>query len=185
MKAVLRAWTALAQKSPILTLAATNGILGGVGDILAQTAESKNRHDRRLNWDHRRTIRFVTWGAVCAPIFHKWYLFLNRCFPLPALHRRSAFAAALAKRVLADQMIYAPVGIAAFFVAMNAMEGHSWASAKARLSEYYWPTLAANYTVWPAVQSINFGFIPTIYRVPFCSVVSIFWNAFISWTNAR
>ncbi|KAJ2354775.1 hypothetical protein GGF43_003067 [Coemansia sp. RSA 2618] len=92
---------------------------------------------------------------------------------------------AVSKRVVADQCIYAPLGIAGFFIAMNFMEGRDWESAKARLRQFYWPTLVANYAVWPAVQAINFGFIPPLYRVPFSSVVSIFWNAFISWSNAQ
>ncbi|ORX69274.1 hypothetical protein DL89DRAFT_218910, partial [Linderina pennispora] len=172
---------------PILTLAVTNGVLGGAGDLLAQSIENRTESTSTpFCWDTRRTIRFVTWGAICAPVLHKWYLFLNCQFPLPALDTsKTLFASAVAKRVAADQLVYAPLGIAGFFIAMNAMEGHGWRSAKHRLGELYRPTLFANYAVWPAVQAINFAFIPTIYRVPFCSAISIFWNAFISWTNAQ
>ncbi|PIA16467.1 hypothetical protein COEREDRAFT_42576 [Coemansia reversa NRRL 1564] len=194
MAGVLRAWTKIAEKQPLLTLALTNGTLGGVGDVLAQAIESHNTK-KPFRWSYHRTLRFVAWGALCAPIFHKWYLFLNRKFPLPVAQQQqqkqlsttlnTAFMTAVAKRVAADQCIYAPLGIAGFFIAMNFMEGRDWTSAKARLREYYRPTLIANYAVWPAVQVINFGFVPPIYRVPFSSVVSIFWNTFISWANAQ
>ncbi|KAJ1867732.1 hypothetical protein LPJ78_000784 [Coemansia sp. RSA 989] len=186
MASVLRLWTAMAERQPILTLAITNGSLGGVGDLLAQAIESHNTK-KRFQWNAQRTLRFIAWGALCAPIFHKWYLFLNRAFPLPPTtqQKKLGFVTTVSKRVAADQFAYAPVGIAGFFVAMNFMEGKNWASAKLRLREYYLPTLLANYMVWPAVQVINFGFIPTIYRVPFSSVVSIFWNTFISWANSQ
>ncbi|KAJ2455746.1 hypothetical protein EV183_000593 [Coemansia sp. RSA 2336] len=186
MASVLRLWTAMAERQPILTLAITNGSLGGVGDVLAQAIESHNTK-KRFQWNAQRTFRFIAWGALCAPIFHKWYLFLNRAFPLsPTIQQEKfGFVTTVSKRVAADQFVYAPVGIAGFFVAMNFMEGKDWASAKLRLHEYYLPTLLANYMVWPAVQAINFGFVPTIYRVPFSSVVSIFWNTFISWANSQ
>ncbi|KAJ1838684.1 hypothetical protein H4S02_000165 [Coemansia sp. RSA 2611] len=194
MAGVLRAWTAIAEKQPLLTLAVTNGTLGGVGDLLAQVIESHNTK-KRFQWNCQRTLRFVAWGTLCAPIFHKWYLFLNRKFPLPGLQQQqqqakqsvvnTEFVVAVSKRVATDQCVYAPLGIAGFFIAMNFMEGRNWQSAKARLREYYWPTLLANYAVWPAVQAINFGFVPPLYRVPFSSVVSIFWNTFISCANSQ
>ncbi|KAJ2156071.1 hypothetical protein GGF46_005430 [Coemansia sp. RSA 552] len=182
MAGILRTWAAVAERQPLLTLAATNGALGGVGDVLAQTIESYNTK-QPLRWNAQRTLRFVAWGTLCAPIFHKWYLLLSRTFPLPT--GKTGFAKAVAKRVAADQLVYAPMGIAVFYVAMNFMEGRGWQSAKARLREYYAPTLLANYGVWPLVQAVNFGYVPPMYRVPFSSVVSIFWNTFISWINAQ
>ncbi|KAJ2553399.1 hypothetical protein EV175_002958, partial [Coemansia sp. RSA 1933] len=99
---LLRAWTALAEKQPFLTLAVTNGTLGGVGDLLAQFIESRNSKDaeKQLRWDYKRTLRFVTWGAICAPVFHKWYLFLNGQFPLPTMQEagKRAYMTAVAKR---------------------------------------------------------------------------------------
>ncbi|KAJ1822374.1 hypothetical protein LPJ56_000821 [Coemansia sp. RSA 2599] len=184
MASILRAWTAVAAERPLATLTVTNGTLGGVGDILAQTIEAHNER-RRFHWDAKRTARFVAWGSICAPLFHKWYLLLNRVFPMAKQASKSSFMASVGKRVAADQLVYAPMGIAGFFIAMNFMEGRGWQSAKRRLGEYYWPTLTANYAVWPAVQAINFGFVPVLYRVPFSSAVSIFWNAFISWANAQ
>ncbi|ORX69312.1 hypothetical protein DL89DRAFT_258348 [Linderina pennispora] len=172
MPGPFRVWTSLAVRRPILTLAVTNGVLGGAGDLLAQSIENRTES----------TSTPFCWipGAQSALSPGAPY------FPLPALDTsKTLFASAVAKRVAADQLVYAPLGIAGFFIAMNAMEGHGWRSAKHRLGELYRPTLFANYAVWPAVQAINFAFIPTIYRVPFCSAISIFWNAFISWTNAQ
>ncbi|KAJ2035556.1 hypothetical protein IW146_005561 [Coemansia sp. RSA 922] len=184
IRGALLAWTTIAEKQPLLTLAATNGTLGGVGDLLAQAIEHHNTKDgSRFKWNTARTLRFVTWGALCAPVFHKWYMFINTRIPLATKGR--PFALSLAKRVAMDQLLFAPLGIAGFFIGMNFMEGRNWESARIRLREYYLPTMAANYAVWPAVQTVNFGWVPTLYRVPFCSVVSIFWNAFISWANAQ
>jgi protein Mpv17 len=39
--------------------------------------------------------------------------------------------------------------------------------------------------IWPAVQFINFCFVPLLLRVPFVSGVSVFWNAYLSYLNSR
>ncbi|KAJ2635500.1 hypothetical protein GGF40_003576 [Coemansia sp. RSA 1286] len=184
MASILRAWTAVAAKRPLATITVTNGVLGGLGDVLAQTIEAHNSK-RRFNWDRSRTLRFIAWGSICAPIFHNWYLFLNRIYPITTLASKRNFTISVTKRVVTDQLVYAPLGIAGFFMAMNLMEGGGWQSGKKRLKEYFVPTLKANYAVWPVVQMVNFGFVPVLYRVPFSSIVSVFWNAFISWANAQ
>ncbi|KAJ1920373.1 hypothetical protein H4219_001348 [Mycoemilia scoparia] len=187
---------------------ATNGILGGTGDVLAQYIDQRRQNSRFIdNYDWKRTLRFVTWGAMCAPVLNKWYIYLNRRFPIPqkpatilassmsvppgkihAIESNSQqlrlVAAAVGKRVAADQIIYAPIGLVAFFGAMTAMETKGLEEFQEKMKEKYVSTLIANYAVWPAVQTINFTIVPTIFRVPFVSVVSVFWNALLSWINS-
>jgi protein Mpv17 len=46
------------------------------------------------------------------------------------------------------------------------------------------PALLANWKVWPAVQTINFRFMPLRYRVPFTGAVGIAWQVFLSILNS-
>ncbi|KAJ2879010.1 hypothetical protein IWW38_006199, partial [Coemansia aciculifera] len=111
IRSALLAWTAMAEKQPLLTLAVTNGTLGGVGDLLAQAIEHRNKKgNERFKWNIPRTLRFVAWGALCAPVFHKWYMFINMRFPLQSMdiEGRRLFALGLAKRVATDQLVFAP-----------------------------------------------------------------------------
>ena len=39
----------------------------------------------------------------------------------------------------------------------------------------YIPTLKANYCIWPAVQIINFKFMPLPLQIPFVNTVGVFW----------
>ncbi|KAJ1675714.1 hypothetical protein EV182_000727 [Spiromyces aspiralis] len=190
-------------------------------------------------YDWKRTLRFVAWGALCAPLMHKWYLFLNGRFPIPSVvptpsppvpSPPSAAAAAAAKfahtslkaaatnaaalqssgfgsfshytlvtklqnmrpvvanvmkRVATDQLLFAPISMALFFTAISLMEGQGLAGIRYKLRHQYQKALLANYVVWPAVQTVNFTIIPPIFRVPFASVVGLFWNTILSWINER
>lgn len=58
-------------------------------------------------FDFERLTRFMAYGFGMAPLQFKWFRFLERCFPITST---SALAPAL-KRVVFDQLIFAPVGM--------------------------------------------------------------------------
>jgi hypothetical protein len=39
----------------------------------------------------------------------------------------------------------------------------------------YLPALKANYYIWPAVQIVNFKFMPLALQIPFVNTVGVFW----------
>uniref|UniRef100_A0A914E7W0 Mpv17-like protein n=1 Tax=Acrobeloides nanus TaxID=290746 RepID=A0A914E7W0_9BILA len=45
--------------------------------------------------------------------------------------------------------------------------------------------LIANYKIWPFVQFINMSLMPLHLRLVFVQVVSIFWNMYLSYENAK
>ncbi|EFX01729.1 integral membrane protein mpv17 pmp22 family [Grosmannia clavigera kw1407] len=57
-------------------------------------------------FDFERLTRFMAYGFGMAPIQFKWFRFLENCFPVTS---KSAMAPSL-KRVILDQLIFAPVG---------------------------------------------------------------------------
>ncbi|KAK0533296.1 hypothetical protein OC834_002284 [Tilletia horrida] len=90
---------------------------------------------------------------------------------------------ALGKRVAIDQGLFAPFGLFMFVLSMGVMEGRSFSGIQDKFSEMYFPALLANWQLWPAVQLINFRFVPLRYRVPFTSSVGILWTLYLSLLN--
>lgn len=43
-----------------------------------------------------------------------------------------------------------------------------------------WPTLRANYMLWPAAHLINFAFVPGDLRILYINVIALFWTCFLS-----
>jgi hypothetical protein len=201
------------DKSPILTLCVANGILGAVSDSLAQGISLYNKSSQKINdkivpekirkhedmwtitdhWDFKRTLRFAAYNFCVAPLGGKWYMFLDKYFPMPvvtgvvskaiqnqAMKKANGIAI---KRMITDQTLFAPAGLVVFFTAMGLSETGKWEGVKEKFRDAYVPALIANYKVWPLVQFINFKFMPLQYRLPFASSIGIVWNAYLSWLN--
>ena len=112
-------------------------------------------------FDFERLTRFMAYGFCMAPIQFKWFKFLERVFPIS---KTSAFGPAL-KRVAFDQFIFAPFGVGMFFTTMTLAEGGGRRAVANKLRDMYVPTLKANFIVWPAVQIVNFRFMPVQFQL--------------------
>ncbi|KAG0001023.1 hypothetical protein BGZ79_005203 [Entomortierella chlamydospora] len=123
--------------------------------------------------NYPRMGRFMLYNFSVAPLVHTWYTVLDKSFPLvtnnagissnlstnnitaQSLRLAHSISPAL-KRMVADQALFAPVGLALFFTGLTLLEGGSFQDIKDKLSNTYLPTLKANYMVWPLVQLVNF-----------------------------
>ncbi|KXN73892.1 hypothetical protein CONCODRAFT_77145 [Conidiobolus coronatus NRRL 28638] len=176
-----KGFKSFSAKRPILVLSVTNGFLGLVADVSAQSISPSDKE----GFDKERIARFIGYQTLFAPVSYYWYSFLNNKFPLPAATRSLTFVKPVLKRVLVDQTIFAPLAIANFFVIMGKLEGKTFTDIKEKFNRQYFTALFSNYTLWPASQFINFSLIPLYYQVPFASCVGIAWNTYLSWLNNK
>lgn len=164
-------------RRPVLTKTVTAVIITAAGDAACQALERREavrRGDRPPRYDIPRTVRMGTWALLMTPAVHLWYASLMTRFPTSPL-----------KRMLADQLIWAPAGLVAFFVAMGVMETGRWEDGWRKTQASFVPVMAANWLVWPAVQYANFRFTPPQYQVLVVNFVSFFWAMYISAANAK
>ncbi|CAB4013149.1 Mpv17 isoform X2 [Paramuricea clavata] len=150
------------------------GLLMGAGDIAAQHFVEHKTWDSHDIW---RTIRLTSTGLfIIGPIFHVWYdMFLSKLF----LQRTMKIAL---KKVVLDQGLFAPVFLVLFYCSLGMLELSPAKKTVARLKSEFLPNMAVNYSIWPAVQFVNFYFIQQPkYNILFVNVASIFWNSFLSW----
>ncbi|OAQ33823.1 hypothetical protein K457DRAFT_134150 [Linnemannia elongata AG-77] len=157
---------------------------------------NKQRQTIPPTQDFARTGRFMFYNFSVAPIIHTWYTVLDKNFPIAAQavsNKQNQQAAAkimqtlkpAVKRVTADQILFAPIGLAMLFTGLTVLEGGGLQQIKDKLNNTFIPTLQANYLVWPMVQLVNFSVMPLQLRLPFVSVVGIAWNAYLSLVNTR
>ncbi|KAI5780896.1 hypothetical protein EDC01DRAFT_730535 [Geopyxis carbonaria] len=132
-------------------------------------------------FDFERLARFSAWGFIVAPFQFKWLQLLQKTFPMSAAAGSTLPAL---KRVAADQLAFAPVGLAAFFSYMTYAEGGDSAAVRKRLGQVYLPTLKANYMLWPAAQLLNFRLMPLQFQLPFASTLGIAWGTYLSLANS-
>lgn len=178
------------------TLSITNGILSSISDLVAQgiegsTAKSTGKSDWR--YDPVRTLRFAAFGTAMGPVIGKWLQFLDYKFPLSATAGALANQAPskakqgvqLAKRVLADQVVAAPVGLALFTGLMSGLEGKSLGETQDKFRTMYPRALLTNWQVWPVIQAVNFTIVPLQFRLPFQQTAGILWTCYLSMLNKK
>lgn len=125
------------------------------------------------------------------------------------------FYKGLLTRVTLDQAIFAPCFITTFFVGQALLEGQEKSQILEKLGDVninfslkifylkdivllniniflptqylqaFVPTLINNYKLWPAVQLLNFHFIPLNYRTLVVNCVALGWNTYLSVINKK
>lgn len=171
-------YTASVKRSPRLTNGLMTGSLFGIGDVIAQVGFPEKKGQK---YDLARTVRAVVYGSLIFSIIgDSWYKFLNqKVIVKPGKHWTNTAA-----RVGCDQLLFAPVGIPMYYGVMSILEGKSLVDAKKKIEDNWWPTLVTNWYVWPAFQLINFSLVPVHHRLFSVNIISIFWNAFLSFKNS-
>ncbi|KIJ68730.1 hypothetical protein HYDPIDRAFT_37165 [Hydnomerulius pinastri MD-312] len=192
---IARTYQRFFDTHPNYTLAVTGGTLNGLGDIVAQISQNAlaEDHERRPGWDAARTLRFFCFGFG-----------LKRKFPLRRRRTQRISFKALSKRVAADQLVMAPIGVRSrdcvkvlifdciqhtqlviFVGSMGIMEGRSTSQIREKYADMYSTALLANWRAWPLAQLINFRYMPLPYRIPFQSTCGVFWTLYLSILNAK
>lgn len=171
---------------PRFTMTISNCILGGISDVIAQTATLQE--DCCL--DLTRVFRFVMFQGLMAPLVYNWLLLLEKLFPFTGTRIKLTLTnkvkciqpvwKQLLKRVFTDQLIFAPVGSLLFFIFMAYFEG---IDISEKLQNTYLKAVTSGWKVWPLVQLVNLYFVPLILRLPFISMVGIAWNSYLSYLN--
>jgi protein Mpv17 len=172
---------------PNSTLALTGACLTAFGDVVAQVAQvtaGRRNGEERHTYDVARTTRFFCYGLAISPVMGRWNAFLERRFPLRRSTGKISFKA-LSKRVAADQLIMAPIGLGLFLSSMGIMEARSPRQIRERFSALYQTALVANWKVWPMAQLVNFRYMPLPYRVPFSQTCGVFWTLYLSILNSE
>ncbi|KAH9853170.1 hypothetical protein C2E23DRAFT_729080 [Lenzites betulinus] len=193
--ALARAYQQSFDSHPYYTTALTNGALNALGDVVAQITQKviaqQEDSQPRTPWryDFPRTLRFFAFGFGMGPVIGRWNVFLEQRFPLRPVGNSTGKGKvslrALARRVGADQLFMAPIGLALFIGSMGVMEGRDASHIGQRYQDLYKPAILANWQVWPVAQLVNFRFMPLPYRVPFQSTCGVFWTLYLSLLNAK
>jgi hypothetical protein len=170
MSFIGRAWhgyLGLLERHPLKTKCITSGCIMAAGDFIQQGIEYRTRVAKQTQktgtficrYDWGRSFRSGIFGAFAVgPVFHYWFRFLDRAIP-------GTSTRAVAGKLLLDQGVMAPVFTVFYFVAMGMLERRDSVYIVKKIETAAWPTLLANYAIFPAAQAANFMFVPLKLRV--------------------
>ncbi len=137
--------------------------------------------------DTVRTLRSFAWNAlVYTPVAHGWYCHVlprvaSRALArLPAAARGDASLPAAAVKVAADQTLFGPLVIGGFMTYSALVQGRGTAGAAEALNKNYWDVLVANWMVWPALQLVNFKFVPLQLQILVMNTAVVGWSTYLA-----
>lgn len=159
-------------RRPILTKATSTLLIGSAGDYLAQRI-SASQSGEEFQHDVRRTAAVGTWGFFfMGPVLHYWYGVLDRIF-------FGRYAAV--RKMVTDQLCFAAFFNGAFVVGVGMLEGSSFENSTDRMWNTIWPSMKANWSIWPIAQMLNFTIIPKTYQILYVNCVGLLWNCILSY----
>eukprot|EP01117_Protostelium_nocturnum_P006617 TRINITY_DN2381_c0_g2_i1.p1 TRINITY_DN2381_c0_g2~~TRINITY_DN2381_c0_g2_i1.p1 ORF type:complete len:287 (+),score=101.13 TRINITY_DN2381_c0_g2_i1:185-1045(+) len=166
--AAVKAYNAHLEKHPLMNKVLTFCVLMAAGDIVAQLTNDEE------DFDWKRFGRMVGLAAVfSAPILHIYFKFLDKAVV-------GTGSAQVLKKLAIDQFAFAPINLLGFMALLGYLEKFDFEAVKEKIAKDYWPTLKANWVLWPAANFINFKLVPPHYRLLYVSVVAFFWNIYFS-----
>jgi protein Mpv17 len=118
------------------------------------------------NQELARTGRMALYGGcIFGPAATKWFGFLQRKVVFPGRPNTEIVA-----RVLVDQTVFASTNLFVFLSTMALMEG---TDPREKLASTYGTAIQKNWMLWPAVQFVNFKFVPLEHRVMLVNFVAL------------
>ncbi|XP_017002167.3 mpv17-like protein 2 [Drosophila takahashii] len=167
---------AFSPKYLLLTNIGISVGLSMVGDTMEQSYE---RFIGELQeWNRIRTLRMGISGFTVGLVCHYWYQYLDYLYP------QRTYKMVVVK-ILLDQFICSPFYIAVFFLTMAVLEDNSWEELKQEIKDKALILYAAEWTVWPLAQFINFLLIKPQYRVFYDNTISLGYDIFTSQVKYR
>ncbi|XP_034017834.1 protein Mpv17 [Thalassophryne amazonica] len=172
MAGLWRSYQALMSRYPWTVQIVTAGSLMGVGDVISQQLIERRGLARH---SVQRTAKMMSIGFVfVGPVISSWYKILDRLVV-------GGTKSAAMKKMLADQLCFAPCFLATFFLISGTLNGLTVKENIAKLERDYTDALISNYYLWPPVQVANFYFVPLHHRLAVVQIVAVVWNSYLTW----
>ena len=191
---------------PILTKSIFTGILGGCGDLLAQTVtkcfslQTAEEEDvstdsstkagvRKFQFDRLRVASVTLEGFfISGPLMHYSYNFIELVIPIDDITGspyKKSLAAAL--HVIIDAVFMDCVFIFTLMVCTSLIQGRA-SKIRRELQTEFFPAVQASWissTVFSPMQFVAFRYSPLELRVLFMNIQDVLWNAIMSYMTHR
>ncbi|CAD0196995.1 unnamed protein product [Chrysodeixis includens] len=154
--------------NPIKTKAITSCVVGTAGSIASQLVAGDN-----IKLDP--VLAFGLYGLLFGgTIPHYFYDLVERLFP------EDVVAFPLAKKLIFERLIYAPIMQAFSLYTLARFEGKNHSAAVKQLLALYLPILQANWKWLTLFQIVNLALVPPMLRVLFMNLVGFGWAMFLA-----
>jgi Mpv17 / PMP22 family len=183
--------------NPIATKSVTAGVIGAVGDYMAQgldrlleskSAKSNAERSFEFRYDARRGLSCLLYGLlISGPLMHLAYDLFESILPVSTGAGAGSGLAAIS-HVLADSIFLDSLFVATTFIVTGVMEGYNRRQIGSQLKSDYLPTLKASWVTSLGLLPIEFlcfRYLPVSLRVMAVNFIDVIWDTVISFMAHR
>ena len=182
---LLSEYELILNQSPMLVKSLTSLFGFGVADVVAQGLSTSTNADTRISpkFDGARTLRFAAFGFFFyGPTSSVWYSSLDT-YILP---ENPTSGLAVASKVFADQVLWAPVLISSLFAFDLAFDtSGTKPTLSTKIENDLFSALKVNWSFWPMFHLFSFRFVPTEDRILYINCVQVLFNVFLVYTSSK
>mmetsp|Transcript_2259 Transcript_2259/g.3167 ORF Transcript_2259/g.3167 Transcript_2259/m.3167 type:complete len:212 (-) Transcript_2259:248-883(-) len=182
MNNLLRSYSNMLARRPILTNTVSGCIIMGVGDVIAQSIEKAKLESSNGSINPKRTLVMASYSGICfSPYCTILYGWIDRNM------QKGGFVNSL-KRGIVGNFAMNPFITMIFFtfstytemiLEKGSFEG-AYEKTQRKVEEEYVTTCINSASLWVPVNTLNFWIVPIPYRVLASCVVSTFWGCYLS-----
>jgi Mpv17 / PMP22 family len=184
--------------NPIATKSVTAGVIGAMGDYMAQgldrvleskSAKSPAEQRFEFRYDSRRGLSCLLYGLfISGPLMHLAYDLFETILPVSAGAAGAGSGLAAISHVLADSVFLDSLFVATTFIVTGVMEGYNRRQLVSQLQSDYVPTLKASWVTSLGLLPIEFlcfRYLPVSLRVMAVNFIDVIWDTVISFMAHR
>lgn len=168
---------------PLRTNALVAGSLGAAGDAAAQLCEYylgiMSPGKTTYNWP--RTVNMAVFGVVAGPVFSLWYRGLDKAAKAVALR----YEPRLAIKIIADNLLAAPMMLHLYYGLMGALEGRSWDEIVENARSSFYKAWGLGVSVWIPFQFLNFHVMPVFLQPVVIATFDVVYKMGLSLLNHK
>ena len=172
---------------PMLANSATGFVTFMVGDILSQSVTQNKRigYISSDRIDIMRSMRTGCLGIVMNGVtLHYWYRALDGMFGMSMKSIKNVIF-----KCIADQLVYAPFSIIAFFSYAAVNKGGDMRDVTSRCAQKcddaFVDTWGADCSVWPLINLVSYSMVPVHVRPTFIGLAQVGWQSYLSCVSFR
>eukprot|EP00873_Tetraselmis_striata_P018515 jgi/Tetstr1/438779/TSEL_027288.t1 len=157
------------EQRPLLTKAVVMALGLALGDVLATVVTGATAC-------LAKTAHMAAFGLLFqGPALH----LLHSALDARVMPNQPTSALAVACKTAIDQLAFAPISTAVFFITMELCQGNI-AGITSTLTSKLAPTMLASYTIWPLALLFNYAKVPPKQRILFINAVTVLWAVVLS-----
>lgn len=171
-------YSAVLERSPIITKAATSATVYTIGDFIAQRTDGKSIGEL----DRGRILRSLLAGLIGhGPMSHVWYTVSDNVFE-NFLHLQGWSGTFI--KVGIDQSFWGPIWNNTYILLLGLMKFDKLENIFSEMKRTTVPLILSGLKLWPLAHLVTYGLIPVENRLLWVDLIEILWVTILSTSAA-